>query len=484
VTIMGHVDHGKTTLLDTIRKANVAAGEAGAITQHISSYQVEFEGKEITFVDTPGHEAFTAMRARGTQLADTIILVVSATEGPKPQTVEVIERAKLTKTPLIVAINKIDLPEADIEKTKADIAAFGIVPEEWGGDTPYIPISGKQGTNIDTLLHTITLMAEVAGLQGQVDCQAQAVVVESHLDKNQGNVAVVLVTKDAIHTGDYFAFGEHTGKIRKMVDGNGTTVTTAKLCAPVEISGLSEVANTGESMFFFNNSKDAQAAASLEKAKKAHRKIFFSRPKESHETDIKLILKTDVLGSLEALKESIIKIPQEKVKVLILSESVGELSDSDVEFGQTTGATILAFHTPVPAKVGERAKQNQVGLIHSDVIYELLEWIEEQILARTKHEVRAEILGTIKVLAVFKSEKPKVVVFGGEVISGKITDTKMLRVIKNGEETARFEIIELQKSKVKTKEVNISQQFGVSCTGRGKVEVGDIVECIDEVVIK
>ena len=484
VTIMGHVDHGKTTLLDTIRKSNVAAGEAGAITQHISSYQVTFDAKTITFVDTPGHQAFTAMRARGTQLADIIILVVSATEGPKPQTVEVIERAKLSRTPVIVAINKIDLPEADIEKTKADIAAFGLVPEEWGGDTAYIAISGKLGTNVDQILHTILLMAEVADLKGQIDCQSQAVVIESHLDKTQGSVATILITKNAISVSDHFAYGEHTGKVRKITDGLGKNQTQASLCMPVEISGLSQVANTGETLFFFDTAKDAQNIASVEKIKRANRKIFFSKPKDGNETDIKIMLKTDVLGSLEALKESVVKIPQESVKVLILSESVGEVSDSDIDFAQTTGATILAFHTAVPAKVGERARQNQIGLIQSDIIYELLEWIEEQILARTTHEIRVEVIGTAKVLAVFKSEKPKIVVFGGEVLSGKINDAKMLRIMSGDEEKARFEIVELQKSKVKVKEVNISQQFGVSCTGRGKVEVGDIIECIDEIVIK
>lgn len=481
VTVMGHVDHGKTSLLDAIRKTNVVSTEAGAITQHISSYQVEWDGKKITFVDTPGHEAFTAMRARGTQLADFIILVVSATEGPKPQTVEVIERAKISQTPVIVAINKIDLPEADPEKVKGDLAAFNLVPEEWGGTTPMIPISAKQGTNLDKLLETILLHAEVADLKTVIDVPAEAVVLESHIDKTQGAVATIIVTKDTIKVGDIIAYATHTGKVRKITNSIGKSVGSATITEPIEISGLSEVASTGDIVHVFKDIKAAQNYTAIQQSK-ASKRIVSHRA--NGEDDIVLCLRADVAGSLEALKEGILKIPQDKVQVTILDESVGAVSDSDVDFAQTTGATIIAFHTDVSAKIEERIKNAEIGLVASDIIYEILEWIEEQILKRTKHEIRVDVLGSAEVLALFSSDKPKIQVWGGEVKSGKILDNKPLRVMRNGEEVGRLEIVELQKNKVAAKEINISQQFGASVTGRIKVEKGDTIECIDEVVVK
>jgi translation initiation factor IF-2 len=482
VTVMGHVDHGKTSLLDTIRKSNVVATEAGAITQHISSYQVEVTGKKITFVDTPGHEAFTAMRARGTQLADFIILVVSAVEGPKPQTVEVIERAKISGTPIIVAINKIDLPEADPEKIKGDLAAFNLVPEEWGGSTPMIGISAKTGANIDKLLETILLHAEVADLKTVINVPAEAVVLESHLDKSQGPVATVIITKDSLKVGDIFAIDTNVGKVRKISDSNGKNLDTATITEPVEISGLSEVAKTGDILKIFATQKEAQNYIATQKIKQS--KKIFSSSRSSGDDDIKLVLKADVAGSLEALKEGILKIPSSNAQVNILDESVGAVTDSDTDFAETSGATILAFHTDVPNKIAERIKNNSVGLVASDIIYELLEWIEEQILMRTKHEIRIDVLGTAEVLATFSSDKPKIQVWGGEVKQGKLFDNKPLRVMREGEEIGRLEVVEFQKNKVRAKEINISQQFGASVTGKVKVEKGDIIECIDEIVVK
>jgi translation initiation factor IF-2 len=482
VTIMGHVDHGKTSLLDFIRKSNVVASEAGAITQHIASYKVTYTGKTITFVDTPGHEAFSAMRARGTQLADFIILVVSATEGPKPQTVEVIERAKISKTPMIVAINKTDLPEADVEKVKGEIAALGVVPEEWGGTTPFIPLSAKTGDGVNNLLETILLHAEVADLEGYINTQPTGVVIESHLDKNQGVVATILITSDEMEVGDIISYGEHVGKIRKITDALGKDMKVAKICEPIEITGLSEIANTGEMVRVFNDMKSAQEQADVIKGQNANKKIF--QPTLGDDEDIvKIIIKTDVLGSMEALQESIVKIPQNSVKIVILSESVGEVTETDIDYAITTGASIIAFHTYANAKILQRVKQEKIGLVQSDIIYVLTEWLEDEVLRKTKHETKITVLGTAKVLGVFKSEKPKEQVFGGEVTDGKFLDTKNIRIVREGEIVGTLSVIELQKNKVKTKEVNISQQFGVSATGRGTVQVGDVIECIDETVV-
>ncbi len=485
VTIMGHVDHGKTTLLDTIRKTNVVATEAGAITQHISSYQITYKNEKITFVDTPGHSAFTAMRARGSQLADFIILVVSAVEGPKPQTVEVIERAKLSKSSVIVAINKIDLPESDIERVKQDIAGFGLVPEDWGGDTPFIPISARNNLNIDKLLDTILLHAEVADLKGQINCKGQGIIIESHLDRQLGVVASILVTKDTIKVGDYIRCSEYVGKVRKMENSEGKNIQVAEISEPVMLVGLPEVCDIGEAVLVYPSQKEAQVSASIEKAKKLNKKtLILGGSTSGDDAEINLMLKADVLGSLEALKESIIKIPQEKVKINIKAESVGEINENDVEFAKTTNSTILAFHTKISPKATYSLKTTGIGLVQSDVIYELLEWVEETILKNVKHEIKTQVLGRAEVLAIFKSEKPTIQVLGAEVKEGKIFSNKNLKLIRNDEEIGKLEIQELQRNKSKSSEVNISQQFGVSVTGKGKVQVGDILESYDETVVK
>jgi translation initiation factor IF-2 len=482
VTVMGHVDHGKTTLLDTIRHANVAAGEAGAITQHIASYQIEHNGHKITFVDTPGHAAFTAMRARGTQLADFIILVVSTTEGPKPQTIEVIDRAKISKTPIIVALNKIDLPESDVEKTKNDLTAFGLVPEEWGGDTPFIPISAKNGTNIETILETILVMAEVKELTDTGSDKTQAIVLESNVDKFLGAVATVLVLSGEIHKGDIYSVEGQYGKIRKLMSSEGAEIDSADICYPAQITGLENTASIGSIIEIYDTIKDASLASGVfisQQNKKQNNK-----PRENLDSDIKLILKADVQGSLEALKETIIKIPQEMSRTVFLAESVGELTQSDLDYANTAGANILAFHTVISPKLKEKADELGVTIISSDVIYVILEWIEEQILARITHETRIDVLGRATVLALFTSTKSSIQIFGGEVISGKILSGKAIRIVRPDNTISKYEIVDLQKNKETVKEINISQQFGISVTGNGKINKGDIIECIDEIVVK
>jgi translation initiation factor IF-2 len=484
VTIMGHVDHGKTTLLDKIRHSNIVSLEAGSITQHISSYQIEFKNHKITFIDTPGHAAFTAMRARGTQLADFIILVVAATEGPKPQTVEVIERAKLTKTPLIVAINKIDLPDADTEKVKTEIAAFGIVPEEWGGDTPFINISAVRGDGVEKILETILLHAEVADLKGQVNCQGQGVVLESNVDPKLGVTTTVLITKDKIKVGDFIKCGEMIGKVRALENAEGKKIQIASIAMPVLVSGLSNVCNIGEVMIVYPSKKEAVHALNQERFVNSKPK-YNTRPSftPSDDSAINLILKADVNGSLEALKESILKIPQDKVKVQIKSESVGEVTENDIDFAKTTKSTILAFHTHIHKKAATLIEKEPVDLMQSDIIYELLEWVEEKILSSTKHEIKTTILGKAEILGVFKSDRPTIQIFGGECKVGKIFDNKEVRIVRDGENLGKFEILELQKNKQKVKEVNISQQFGMSIKSRIKIQVGDILESIDEMVV-
>ncbi len=484
VTIMGHVDHGKTTLLDTIRKTNVVDTEAGAITQHISSYQIKYKDKSITFIDTPGHAAFTAMRARGSQLADFVILVVSAVEGPKPQTVEVIERAKMSKTPVIVAINKIDLPNADVERVRTELTKFGLTPEEWGGDTPFIPISARNNIDIDKLLNTVLLHAEVADLQGQVNCPGQGVIIESHLDTKFGVVSTVLVTKNSLKVGDFLQSGSYSGKIKRLENSEGKNIDQAKIGDPVMLLGLPEVCDTGEVMITFNSQKEANVAAAIEATKRANKKTYINVGNSTtDDNQINLVLKADVTGSLEALKESILKIPQDKIKLVIKSESVGEVNEGDADFANITNSTILAFHTKISSSAANIIKSQAVSVVQSDIIYEILEWIEEQILKNTKHETKIVFLGAAKVLALFKSDKNSIQVFGGEVIDGKILSGKQLKLLRDGEEVGLFEIVELQKNKQKVTEANISQQFGMSVSGKGKIQVGDVIKSFDETVI-
>lgn len=482
VTVMGHVDHGKTTLLDTIRKTNVVAQEAGAITQHVSSYQIEYAGQKITFIDTPGHEAFTAMRARGTQLADFIILMVSAVEGPKPQTVEVIERAKMAKTPIIVALNKIDLPNADLERTKNELTKFGLVPEEWGGDTPFIPISAKNNINIDKLLDAILLMAELANLKGPKDKPGQAVVIESHIDPHVGVVTTVLVTRHKLRVGDNVVCGEVVGRIRTITSTEQRPMSEANICDPVIITGLSELVNTGDLLSVCDSQKEAQNAADMERIKRSHKRTYVHK-QDLGSGDLQVFLKADVSGSLEALKESILKIPQEHKRIKITGSGVGRVTEADVEFAHTTNSTILAFHTDILPKAAENLTKYKVNLVQSAIIYEILNWLEEQMLKSIKHQTRIETLGKAEVLATFKSDKAGVQIFGGEVKWGKILDNKELRILRGDQEIGRVEIVELQRNKVKVKEVHLAQQFGVSVRGKVKVEKGDFVECIDEVIV-
>ncbi len=492
VTIMGHVDHGKTTLLDRIRKTNVVATEAGAITQHITSYQIDYKGDKITFMDTPGHEAFAAMRARGSQLADIVIIVVSATEGVKPQTTEVIQRIKLAKTQAIVAVNKIDLPEADAMRVMQDVAAFGLVPEEWGGNVPFVQISAKQDLNIDKLLDTIMLMSEVMELKGEIECPAQAVVVESHVETKLGILSQVIVTKDTLKTGDYVAVGDTFFRVKQIRNSLGQIVKAASLCEPVGILGSDFLIDTGEVMLVYPDKKSAEKVAIEEDRRRSIKKIKLNRnattlvDKKGASNNLHLVLKADVNGSLEALKEAILKIPTEGVNLIIKDASVGQISENDLQFAQTSDSTIIAFHTSANQQALRwlKNKKESIGLIQSDVIYELLSWVEEAILARVKREVKITVLGKAEVLATFRSDKASIQVFGGEVLDGKILANKNLQVWRAGELLGVLEVFELQKNKQKVADAFQSQQFGISTNAKVKVQKGDIIESIDETIVK
>lgn len=369
-----------------------------------------------------------------------------------------------------------------MKKVKGDVAAFGLVPEEWGGDTPYIAISAKNKENIDKLLDTILIHAEITELKGQTNCSAEAVVIESHLDQKLGVVTVALVTKDTIKLGDIIQAGAVLGKIKKLSTTDNLYLKEATIAIPVIILGLNNVVNSGQIINVHPDQKSANQAISQETSKITNRKNFTSNDNVEEDT-INIILKADVLGSLEALKESILKIPQEQIKVSIKSESVGVVSQNDLNYAKTTNSTILAFHTDLEKNVVDQVRNGDVNIVQSDIIYEILQWVEEEILKNIKHETTIQVLGFAEVLATFTSEKPNIQVFGGEVKNGKILDNKMLRLIRNGEDIGQFEILELQRNKAKTSEVNISQQFGMSVKGKTKIQKGDTIECIDEIII-
>jgi translation initiation factor IF-2 len=498
VTVMGHVDHGKTTLLDTIRKTNIVAGEAGAITQHLSSYQIEYASKDktlgqhlvkgkkgfkITFVDTPGHAAFTSMRARGTQLADIVILMVSAVEGCKPQTIEVIERVKMSKTPVIVALNKMDLPDADVERVTQEVASFGLVPEEWGGDTPFIQISAKTNLNIDKLLDRILLDAEIKEFKGLINVAGEGVVVETVLDPKIGTQATVLVTKGKLKVGDIITCSGVQSKIKRIINSEDKSIQEGNITEPVTIYGVSEQVKIGDILTVYPSVKEANLFIAQEKLKQQTKKTYLHSIDTSQDT-LNIILKADVEGSLEAIKESILKIPQEQTKIIIKSESVGQVIEADVDYAKTTDSIILAFHTSVSPFALGLIKSHKVNIISSDVIYEILEWCEREIFSRIKHEIRVDLIGKAEVLGVFKSDKNNVQIFGGEVRTGKLLASKQFRLIRDGEVIEKLELKELQKNKSKVNEVNIQQQFGCSFICKTKVLKGDILECIDEIVMK
>src|SRR3990167_871699 len=510
VAVMGHVDHGKTTLLDTIRKTNVVATEAGAITQHIGAYQVEvppgekpksreseanrgiprqarddFAGRKITFLDTPGHEAFAAMRARGANVTDIIVLVVAADDSVKPQTVEVINRAKLTKTPLIVAINKIDKPGASPDKTKADLASLGVTVEDWGGTTPSSAISAKQGTGIDKLLELILLAAEVEELRANPTGQVLGTVIDSHLSRGQGAVATVLVQNGELRVGDPIVVGTAYGKTRSMEDAMGRKVKAAPPSTPVLISGLSDVPEVGDILKVVANIEEAkQQALALQKQERAKR--LQSKPLiklDPKQRELKVILRAGVQGSMEALHDALLRLGSDEVKLNIVDQGVGEITDSDITLAENTRSVILGFHTKAGASALKLAKLRGVTVDLYEVIYELIEDVTSVLLAMMPVEIQQVILGRAKIKAVFRTEKDSMII-GGEVIEGRVVDKKKFKIFRTKTFIGEGKIDELQQNRVEAPEVLAGKEFGLKVLTQKPILAGDILEVFDEQVKK
>lgn len=481
VAIMGHVDHGKTTLLDTIRKTKVAEGESGGITQHIGAYKVKKNDKWITFLDTPGHEAFSEMRSRGANVTDIIVLVVAADDGVRPQTLEVINRAKFTNTPMIVAINKVDKPEANVIKVKQELAGQGVLTEEWGGKVIACEISAKQNKGIDTLLEMILLTAELENLRANPHGKTVGTIIESKISQGKGATATVMVQNGTLKVGDIFAAGSAFGRVRSLEDETGRKLKEATPSTAAQISGLSEVPQAGDILQTTETLDQAKAIAILVQRKNHSHKLSSKQAivGDLQNKTLNLIIKTDVAGSLEAIKQSVAKLKNDEVKINVLHEGVGEINESDVLLAGSSKAVVVGFRTKVNPKAINLAKQKKVVIDSYDVIYELLEDITSAVIKMFTPELEKHTLGKAKVLAIFMTEKGQMIV-GGRVEEGVLKKTGHINIWRADAELGRAEIAELQQSKVMAKSISAGEEFGIKIKTPVKILVGDVLECFDE----
>jgi len=489
VTIMGHVDHGKTTLLDTIRKTNVAGKEAGGITQHISSYQIELPPKDgnekrvITFLDTPGHSAFEAMRRHGAQITDLVVLVVAADDGVKPQTVEAINHVKSMKVPVMVAINKMDKPDADPDRVKRELSDYGLIPEEWGGNTVMTPISALQNTGINDLLEVITLSIDLRDLKASFDVPAVGVVVESHLQPGVGPVATALIQNGTLKTGDFIAIGEVSGKVRTLTDHKGKRIETAGPATPVEISGLSGQPRFGERLIVFPTERDAKDAARQfvrsTTAKRAISALASSASsatlKEGKKSILNLIVKTDTNGSLEAIRDTMSGMKNEYVEVRIVSEGVGDISEGDITTARTAKALVVGFQVRIPAAVKTLSEREHVPVTLYSVVYELFDAVREVLADLMPMEIIERELGELKILARFRDNRKRVVL-GGMMQSGEVTKGVLVRILRNKTVIAEGKVVGVRRGKDEVRQVRAGSECGLEFElgeGRENVAVGD-----------
>jgi translation initiation factor IF-2 len=488
VTVMGHVDHGKTSLLDYIRKARVAAGEAGGITQHIGAYRVAAGDGEVVFIDTPGHAAFTEMRARGAQATDLVILVVAANDGVMPQTLEALSHAKDAKVPIIVAVNKIDLPDAQPERVRQQLADRGLIAEEWGGDTMYVNVSALKGDGVDKLLESIQLQAELLDLKASTKKPALGVVIESKLDRSRGPMATVLVQEGILRVGDIVVVGEHMGKVRAMLDDNGESVTEAGPSTPVELLGIDGVPDAGE---IFNVAPDEKMAKTVvEHRRQAKRKKelattgkislenLMERISEGGAKELKVVLKADVHGSSEALKDALTKLSTDKVGVNVISAGVGGITESDVNLAKAGGAVIVGFHVRPAGKSAKLAEQEGVEIKLYDIIYEALDEVKAAMAGLLAPIKKEKEMGKLEVRDTFTIPK-RGVVAGCMVTSGKVTRKALLRVIRDAVHVHQGRVGSLRRFKDEASEVKEGFECGLIVDGFNDVKVGDIIEAYE-----
>lgn len=470
VVVLGHVDHGKTSLLDYIRKSHVVEKESGGITQHIGAYEVEEKGKKITFIDTPGHEAFSAMRSRGAKIADIAILVVAGEEGVKPQTKEAIGHIKKAEIPIIVVINKIDKPEADIEKVKRELAGQGILVESIGGKIPCLGTSAKTGKGIPELLELVLLVTEMEDLKADISKPAEGVVIESYLDSSRGPTATLILEDGVLKKGDVLGTSSTFGKIRIIEDFQGKTIAQALPSMPVVVLGFEAVPGVGEKFKALENIE--RAKQEIKGLKWSKSQVFDIKPEQRV---LNLVLKTDVLGSLEAIEEVLKDIPQEKVVLRILEGGVGEINESDVKLANGANAVVVGFRIKSNQIAEKLALRDRVRILNFEIIYELAQAVRQLMEKRVEPETVKKSLGKVKILAIFKTEKNRQII-GGRIVSGKILKGASSEIFRNEEKVGSGKIVTLKRDQNEIGQAEKGKECGILYEGDIEIEEGDILE--------
>ena len=492
ITIMGHVDHGKTSLLDYIRNSSIIEGEFGGITQHIGAYQIDHNGKKLTFIDTPGHAAFTEMRARGASITDIVIIIVAADDGVMPQTIEAIDHAKAANVPIVVAVNKIDKPDANPDRVIEEVSKQGLIPEAWGGDTVYVPISAKTGEGVDKLLENIELIAEVRELIANPNRYALGTVLESRLDKNYGPTATLLVQNGTLRIGDPVVVGTSFGRVRTLKNDLGNEIVEALPSTPVEVTGLSEVPTAGDRFMAYSNEKEAKAIAENRKEKEKLKKDksgsavslddIFNRIKEGAK-EINVVLKTDVNGTEEAVKNALTKVKVEDVSVNVIRSGVGAITESDIVLASASDAIVIGFNVRPDSKVTEIAKSYGVDIRLYNVIYKLVEELEDAMKGMLDPEYEEVVIGSAKVLQLFKFSKVGTIA-GSKVDNGVIKSNAKARLIRDGVVVYDGEINSLQREKDNVKEVKKGFECGITLENYSDIKVNDVIEAYEMQEVK
>ncbi len=482
VTIMGHVDHGKTSLLDALRSTDVVSGEHGGITQHIGAYQVYSDDKKlITFIDTPGHAAFTEMRARGSKITDIVILVIAADDGVKPQTVEAIQHAKAAKVPIIVAINKSDLPNSKIGKIKDELMRYELVAESLGGETLFVEVSAKNKTNLDKLKESVLLQSEILDLKAPQNGNARGVVLEAKIDKGKGPVSTILITGGKLEKGNYFVCGNTWGKIRAMIDFNGKAVDEANPSSPVEILGMNESANAGDEFSVVNAEEEAKNINTFRKTGSKEKSVLVSQDKtnifdsQSTKKELNIILKSDVQGSSEALKNAINKIEHSEVKPKIILSDIGMINETDISLAKASNAVVIGFNIKPNREAKNSAEQQKIRIEFFNIIYKAIEFVEKSLSGLLEPEKKETIQGTAEVLQIFKLSKSGKVA-GSKVVEGEITSTSKARIIRDGTVIHDGNIASIFREKNAVKEVKNGLECGISFKNYADFKIKDKIE--------
>ncbi len=487
VTVMGHVDHGKTSVLDVLRKANVVSGEFGGITQHIGAYQINHQNNKITFIDTPGHAAFTEMRARGSKLTDIVILVVAADDGVKPQTIESIKHAKAAKVPIVVAINKCDLPDADPQKIKNQLLEYELIAEDLSGDTLMVEISTKTINNLDKLVESVLLQAELLDLKTDFETNAKGIVLESKIDIGRGPVANIVVTAGTLKKGDYFVSGLKWGKVRAIINDQGKNIDIAEPATPIEIIGINGAAKSGDDFIVLANEKEAKSLceARIEESKDDKIPLNFvtqdSAFQNSVSEELNIIIKSDVHGSSEAIKNAIDQIKHDEVKPKILLSDIGMVTETDVTLAKASNAVIIAFNVKPSKEAKKRAEQEKISISSYNIIYEVLDFIKAKMAGLLSPDVQETIIGSAEILEIFKVSKVGKVA-GSKVVEGEITQNSSARLIRDGAIIFNGKIGSIFREKDQTKQVSAGLECGITLKDFADYQKKDIIEVYNSTV--